>query len=64
MEERRIFTKEFKERVAELARAADRKQPETATGLGISGNMLARWKREAKQGGAGQSLRRQGESPG
>lgn len=48
MGEKRVFTKEFKEQAVELARSTDRKQSEIASELGINGNMLARWKREAK----------------
>jgi len=49
MGEKRVFTKEFKERAVELARTTDRPQSEIAEELGINGNMLARWKREARQ---------------
>jgi len=49
MGERRTFTKEFKEQAVELVRRGERKPWELATELGISGNMLARWKREALQ---------------
>ncbi|MDR2796954.1 MAG: transposase [Treponema sp.] len=48
MGERRVFTRECKERAVELALKTDRKQPEIAQELGINGNMLARWKREMK----------------
>ena len=53
MGERRVFTKEFKEQAVELALRGDRKLGELAAELGISGNMLARWKREARQAGEG-----------
>jgi transposase len=53
MGEKRIFTKEFKERAVELALRTDRKQTEVAEELGIDGNMLARWKREARQAEGG-----------
>jgi transposase-like protein len=53
MGERRVFSKEFKERAVELARGTDRKQTDIANELGITGNMLARWKREALEGESG-----------
>jgi transposase-like protein len=46
---RRIFTREYKERAVELALKTNRKQTEIAQELGITGNMLARWKREMKE---------------
>jgi transposase len=49
MGEKRFFTKEFKERAVELALKADRKQSEIAAELGIDGNVLSRWKREARE---------------
>ena len=49
MGERRIFSKEFKEQAVELAFRGDRKPGELAAELGITGNMLSRWKREARQ---------------
>jgi transposase len=48
MGERRVFTKEFKENAVELARTSGRKQQDVAKDLGIDGNTLARWKREAE----------------
>ena len=53
MEGRRIFSKEFKEQAVELAGRGDRKPGELAKELGVSANMLARWKREARQGREG-----------
>jgi transposase len=49
MGERRVFTKEFKERAVELALNTNQKQPEITQKLGINRNMLTRWKREMKQ---------------
>jgi transposase len=49
MGEKRFFSKEFKDRAVELALKADRKQSEIAAGLGVDGNTLSRWKREARQ---------------
>ena len=49
MGERRTFTKEFKEQAVALVCRGDRKPGELAMELGISGNMLARWKREVMQ---------------
>ncbi|MDR2798737.1 MAG: transposase [Treponema sp.] len=42
---RSVFTREFKERVVELALNTNRKHSEIAQDLGINRNMLARWKR-------------------
>jgi transposase len=53
MGEKRVFNKAFKERAVELARTTDRKQSEIADELGITGNILARWKREARQAEGG-----------
>ncbi|AEF82559.1 transposase [Leadbettera azotonutricia] len=53
MGEKRTFTKEFKERAVELALKAERKQSEIAAGLGIDGNTLSRWKREAREAEGG-----------
>jgi transposase len=50
---RRVFTRECKERAVELAMKTNRKQSEIAQDLGINRNMLARWKREMKQGETG-----------
>jgi transposase len=55
MGERRTFTKEFKERAVDLAERGDIKAGELAAELGISGNILARWRREARQGQEGPS---------
>ncbi|MDR2807802.1 MAG: transposase [Spirochaetaceae bacterium] len=41
MEERRVFTREFKKRAVELALRMNRKQLEIAQELGINQNMLA-----------------------
>ncbi|MDR2807731.1 MAG: transposase [Spirochaetaceae bacterium] len=41
MGERRIFTKEFKERAVELAQNTNRKHSEIAQDLGINRNMPA-----------------------
>jgi transposase len=49
MGERRTFTKEFKEQAVELSLRGDRKPGDLAKELGITGNMLSRWKREARQ---------------
>jgi transposase-like protein len=46
---RRVFTREFKEPAVELALKTNRKQSEITQHLGITGNMLARWKREIKE---------------
>jgi transposase len=53
MGEKRVFTREFKERAVELALKADRKQSGIAAGLGVDGNTLSRWKREAREAGGG-----------
>lgn len=60
MGEKRVFDKAFKERAVELARTTDRKQSEIATELGITGNILARWKRDARQAEGGSPGRRTG----
>jgi transposase-like protein len=53
MGERRVFTRECKERAVELALRTNRKQPEIAQEFEINGNRLARWKQEMKQGETG-----------
>jgi transposase-like protein len=53
MRKRRVFTREFTEQAVELALRTDRKQPEIARQLGITGNMFVQWKREVKQGETG-----------
>ena len=53
MEEKRVFTKEFKERAVELSLRGERKQREIAAELGISENILCRWKREVREAAGG-----------
>lgn len=53
MGERRVFTPEFKENAVELARTSSRKQQDAAKDLGIDGNTLSRWKREAERAKGG-----------
>ena len=57
MGKRRIFTKEFKEEAIALAGRTDKSQTEIAEDLGINGNMLCRWKREAEAGLQGGKLK-------
>jgi transposase len=49
MEKKRVFTKEFKERAVELSLRGERIQSEIAADLGISENILCRWKREVRE---------------
>ncbi|MDR0476073.1 MAG: transposase [Treponema sp.] len=49
MEQRRIFTKEFKEQAIALARTSGRSKTDTAKDLGIDVNMLCRWERESEK---------------
>ncbi|MDR2792503.1 MAG: transposase [Treponema sp.] len=53
MGERRVFTKEFKERAVEPARNTNWKHSEIAQDLGINRNMSARWMREMKRSETG-----------
>ncbi|MDR2793843.1 MAG: transposase, partial [Treponema sp.] len=53
MGERRVFTKEFKERAVEPARNTKRKRSEIAQDLGINRDMPARWMREMKRSETG-----------
>lgn len=45
-EERRVYPKEFKTEAAELLLNSNRSSKELAESLGITANMLHRWKRE------------------
>jgi transposase len=49
MEQRRIFTKEFKEEAIALARTSGRSKTDVAKDLGIDVNMLCRWERESEK---------------
>jgi transposase len=49
MEQRRVFTKEFKEEAVALAQTSGRAQKDIAASLGIDVNMLCRWKRESEK---------------
>jgi transposase-like protein len=60
MGEKRVFTKEFKERAVELALKGERKQSEIAQDLGINGNMLA--VRNEVSSGSGKPGRPKGEA--
>jgi transposase len=53
MGEQRVLSRDSKERAVELSLTTDRNQSEIAEELGINGNMLARWKREARQDSGG-----------
>jgi transposase len=63
-EERRIFTKEFKEQAVLLTETSGKKVSEIASDLGIRENMLWRWKKELRETGShsfpGQGNRQQG----
>ena len=48
MGQRRVFTKEFKEEAVVLARTSGRSLTDISGELGISVNMLCRWKRESE----------------
>jgi transposase len=49
MGEKRVFTKEFKERAVELSNTSERAQAEIARDLGVGMSTLSRWKSEAAQ---------------
>ena len=63
-EERRVFTKEFKEQAVQLTETSDKPVSEIARDLGIRENNLWRWKKELRESGArsfpGQGNRQQG----
>lgn len=48
MGERRTFSKEFKEDALELMRTSGRTMTAIANDLGVTVNMLCRWKRESE----------------
>ena len=63
-DQRRVFSKEFKEQAVLLTELGDKKVSEVADDLGIGENMLWRWKRELREAGfrsfPGQGNRQQG----
>ena len=52
MATRRKFSQEFKHEAVQLARSSDQSASQVARDLGISPNLLTRWCREFKDGGA------------
>jgi len=61
---RRVYSKEFKEQAVLLSESSGKSVREVAQDLGISENMLWRWKRELRESGdkgfPGQGMRQQG----
>ena len=61
---RRVYSKEFKEQAVLLSESSGKSVREVAQDLGISENMLWRWKRELRESGdksfPGQGKRQQG----
>ena len=48
---RKIYTREFKEQAVQLSYTNDKPVSETAADLGLTANLLHRWRREAKEAG-------------
>lgn len=51
-DERRVFSKEFKEQAVLLTETSGKKVSEIAADLGIRENLLWRWKKEIREAGA------------
>lgn len=63
-DDRRVFSKEFKEQAVLLTETSGKKVSEIAVDLGIRENLLWRWKKESREAGSrsfpGQGSRREG----